>query len=110
MEKEPLEKKRLTMKMLEVEGIRTGPQESRGVGMGTRENRFILEQDMTYRIKGKMRGLVWRLMYGDGAKGAFVFSLLGDTVSNVFSLLGVQDWEPEEGESSLDSCSRELSK
>lgn len=44
---------------------------------------------MIYRIKGKMRGLVWRLMYGDGVKGIFVFSFFGDVVSNVFLLLGV---------------------
>ena len=41
-------------------------------------------------------------MCRDGAKGALVFSLCGDTVA--------QDWVAEVGESGLDSSSQELSR
>lgn len=54
--------------------------------MGT-QNRFIWE-DRTHRTKGKMRGLVWRLMGGDGAHGIFVFSLLRDAVGSFLTAGG----------------------
>lgn len=36
-----------------------------------------------------MRGLVWRLMDGDGAQGALVFSLLHDAMGNLLTAGGV---------------------
>lgn len=53
MEKEPLEKERLKMKMLEMEGIRMGAGRSRRIEMGTQENTLVWE-DTTYRIKERV--------------------------------------------------------
>ena len=43
MEKKPLEKERLKMKMLEMEVIRMGAKGSRKVAMGTQEIRLVCE-------------------------------------------------------------------
>lgn len=62
MEKEPLEKERLKMKMLEMEGIRMGAGRSRRIEMGTQENTLVWE-DTTYRIKEERVGVetdIWR--------------------------------------------------